>query len=210
MKYHIGSRYQQGFTIVELMIATAILSLILLLTTMVISNIGSLYFKGVNQSRIQDDVRFITDDVAQHLELTDQLLSTGSQNYGITVNAYCIGNTRYSYVLNTQLGTSAGHVAHVLWRDTNTSGSCTPLNLTQSTPPTSMNGSELIAPNSRLTDFTILGPSPYSISLAAAYGDDDLLNLSGLNTTCKGTTGEQFCATASLQTVAVQRITGSP
>ena len=56
---------QAGFTIVELMIATAILSTILLLVTTMMINIGNLYYKGVNQARVQDGVRTLADDVGE-------------------------------------------------------------------------------------------------------------------------------------------------
>jgi hypothetical protein len=68
------------------------------------------------------------------------------------------------------------------------------------------NGTELIAPNSRLTAFTISATSPFTVSIGMAYGTTSVLNLKGLNTTCKDGGGDDFCATASLSTTVVQRI----
>ena len=63
------NKAENGFTIVELMIATTVLSVILLLASVVIIGIGNLFYKGVAQSQTQGDVRTIIDDVSQHLKL---------------------------------------------------------------------------------------------------------------------------------------------
>jgi len=195
---------QKAFTIIELMIATAVFSTILVMVTIMMISIGNLYYKGVNEARVQDDVRSITDEVAQHLELSDAgpLPPAVSPN-GLN-HAYCIGDTRYTFTLNRQIVTQT---PHVLWRDTNpTPDSCSTTNTFLTSPPPATNGSELIAPNSRLTFFSISNTSPYTISVGIAFGDTTLLNLSGINTTCKGNIGDQFCATATLTTTVTQRV----
>jgi prepilin-type N-terminal cleavage/methylation domain-containing protein len=199
-------RSQAGFTIVELMIATAVLSVILLLTTLIIGSMGDLYYKGVNQSRTQDDVRTITEDVSQHLQLSDQTPVAASATFGgIATKAYCIDGTRYSYVLNRQIGTGSTQITHVLWRDSFT-GTCTPLNLSQATP--SANGSELISSNSELTAFTVTlaANQPYTVSVGVGFGDPTQLSGSGITTGCKSGAGDQFCATSSLTTTVVKRL----
>ncbi|HZL07887.1 MAG TPA: prepilin-type N-terminal cleavage/methylation domain-containing protein [Candidatus Dormibacteraeota bacterium] len=224
---------QRAFTIIELMIATAVLSTILLLVTVMMMSIGNLYYKGVNQARIQDDARSIVDDVSQHLQLSDNLpLSATSLNGQIHV--YCIGTVRYTYVLNRQIGTGATQSPDVLWRDDNpVPGSCATTNGFLNSPPPNLNGTELISPNSRLTGFSISASSPYIMSVGVAYGADDLLCdsgsagdcvfqglslhmsqiISGLAPSgtilCKGNIGDQFCSTAGLTTTVVQRITGN-
>lgn len=208
---------QEAFTIVELMIATTILSVILVIVTITMISIGNLYYKGINQARVQDSVRNITDEVSQQLQLSvlppeTPLINPVTARRGVVsaqVYAYCIGTTRYSFILNQQIGsdTTKSQVPHVLWRDSTPPSGCTQnvglLNAALT------GGTELIAPNSRLTGLTISLASPYRLSVSEAYGDSDLLNLSGFNTTCKGQTGDQFCSTASLTTTVVQRITGS-
>jgi prepilin-type N-terminal cleavage/methylation domain-containing protein len=220
----------RGFTIVELLIATAVLSTILVLVSVVMVNIGKLYYKGINQARVQDDARSITDELAQHLSLGDSynhIVGAGGQQ------AYCIGTTRYTYVLYRQVGNdpTKQQSPHVLWRDQlNSLGDCASLpNLGAATP--SANGTEMIAPNSRLTGFNIAGVSPYNLSVGVAYGDNDLLcdigvsnncklgNIStlindpayapgnnGKNIRCKGDIGDQFCATSFLQTTVTRRL----
>lgn len=194
---------QAGFTIIELMIATAVLSTILLLVTIVMISIGNLYYKGINQSRVQDDVRSIADDVSQNLQLSDG--ATTATNG--TTHAYCIGANRYTFVYFQQISSTpaAGQSRHVLWRDANpTPGSCSlaapyTVNLNLATP--SAGGTELIAPNSRLTSFCISGSvtgscnpdkSPYDIQVGVIYGDSDLICDSGYTTPadCAVKTGE--------------------
>lgn len=216
---------QKAFTIVELMIAAAVLSTILVVISATMIGIGTLYYKGINQSQVQDNVRSISDEIAQQLELTDQFKGPSTLTVGTTtIKAYCMNATRYSYVVGQQLGS----IPHVLWRDTDTIGSCTPDDLTNAGLS---GGTELIAPHSRLTNFDIqhTNPSdPYVLTIGVAFGDNDLLcsqsvggscNSPGTTLSaaqfqngdllCKGLSGQQFCGTAKLTTTVVQRISGS-
>jgi prepilin-type N-terminal cleavage/methylation domain-containing protein len=198
---------QKAFTIVELLIATAILSTILVMVTTMMVSIGNLYYKGVNQARVQDDVRNITDEVAQHLQLSDAGPLPPAVSPNGKIKAYCIGDTRYTFTLNTQIGNLAAQSPHVLWRDNNpTPDSCATTNTFLASPPPATNGTELIVPNSSLTFFSISNTSPYTVSVGVAFGDLTLLNLNGLNTHCKGNLGDQFCATSTLTTTVAQRI----
>jgi prepilin-type N-terminal cleavage/methylation domain-containing protein len=202
----------RGFTIVELMIATTVLSVILLLVTGMMISIGNLFYKGVNQARVQDDVRSISDEFAEQLKYSgsDAIQPAAKpETYGSTtynVRVICIAGTRYTYVLGTQIGTGASHIPHVLWRDS-WSGACTQADLTINQP--TPKGVELIAPNSRLSNLIISASSPYDITVTVSYGDDDLMNNPSSTTPiCIGNTGDQFCAVAGLHTIAVRRLLG--
>jgi prepilin-type N-terminal cleavage/methylation domain-containing protein len=233
-------RHQQGFTIVELLIATAILSTILVAVTIVMINISNLYYKGVNQALVQSTARSIEDEISQRLELSSLpkvLTATGLTG----TKAYCIDNTRYTYVIGVQIDHSpppgGGTVLkHVLWRDTiHSADACNVANLAASNPSLgsdaggadASDGTELMAPRSRLISFSI-NPhtSPYKLKVGVAYGDDDLLcspsvpnscNIEDKMGTlpdylhgdlhCKGVKGQQFCSTSNLSTTVVQRLT---
>lgn len=215
---------QRGFTIVELMIATSVLSVILLMTTVVMTGIGRLYYKGINQSRVQGTVRTVGDEIAQKLQLNTRVVqhfapgSNAALVPDANLAAYCIGSSRYSFVTGVQIGTqkagAGAEYKHVLWRDIiPTSAACTPLDL-KSSSPGGAEGQELISPSSRLTEFSITGlggatppiESPYNVRIGVAYGDDDLLtNPTSSSAQCSGSAGGQFCATASLDTRVVQR-----
>jgi prepilin-type N-terminal cleavage/methylation domain-containing protein len=183
---------QSGFTIVELLVATAVLSVILMIVTVVMVGIGNLYYRGINQARIQSNVRSLTDEISQKLQLSDGSSFTVKNpdpsvpGYHIA-HALCIGTTRYNYVLNEQIGSadpvSGSPVKHVLWRDTIAVDGCSVLdNFWKEDIPqvggADDDGSELIAPHSRLSSFDVAQASsnqPYHVSIGVAFGDGDLL-----------------------------------
>lgn len=183
-------KQQRGFTIVELLVATAVLSTILLIVTISIVGIGNLYYKGFNQARIQSSVRTLTDELALKLQLFD---GTRFSNLAVPIappasvadtiiHTTCIGSTRYSYILNTQMGTTLNlggnkDVKHVLWRDSIGTGSCAVLTSFWYSNTPSAGGTELVAPHSRLSTFAVqpMAPGQYKISIGVAYGDGDLL-----------------------------------
>lgn len=186
----IGRKQQRGFTIMELLIATAILSVILLLITTMMISIGNLYYKGINGARVQDAVRNITDGISHDLQLTNQhvVSSAGTSSAGAAEIAYCVADVRYTVSIGHQITSGAAtgtQVKHVLWRDTLTSnGACAPVDLNQAAPNAAAplngtNGAELIPVNSRLTNFNVTTltafPGTYNISVGVAYGDDDLI-----------------------------------
>ncbi len=201
MKFcRLSTSKQQGFTIIELMIATTVVSVILVMTTVIMISIGKLYYKGISQARVQDDVRAITDEIAQQLQLTDTAPLT--QTVGNTTSI-CIGTTRYTFVIGRQIGPDGSltpaQSAHVFWRDTVPDTNCAPpannqlndptlgTNTTTKQLPDGINpfdltarygsdGVELIAPRSRLAAFSINGTAGvYTVSVNIAYGDNDLL-----------------------------------
>lgn len=183
-------KQQSGFTIVELLVATAVLSTILLIVTISIVGIGNLYYKGFNQARIQSNVRTLTDELALKLQLFDgtrfsNLAVPASPPAAVAdtiIHTTCIGSTRYSYIINTQMGTTLNlggnrDVKHVLWRDNIGTGSCTVLTGFWYTDTPSAGGTELIAPHSRLSTFAVqlVSAGQYKVSVGVAYGDGDLL-----------------------------------
>jgi prepilin-type N-terminal cleavage/methylation domain-containing protein len=154
----VKNRNSTGFTILELMIATSVLAVILLLATAVMISIGQLYYKGETQSIIQDNTRSALDQLTKDIQLsTNQPLQSGTDLYeydtsypagAYTAYAFCIQapnyEVRYSYVTQLQVGIkgyttvptiAASQIEHALWRDQIISGSaCTPANLTAANP----------------------------------------------------------------------------
>lgn len=181
-----NKNHQSGFTIVELMIATTVLATLLVLCASVAVQVGRLFYKGVSSSRTQESVRNITDQVVRTLQTTSAMPVPVTQ---AGVQAYCIGSTRYSYVLDRQ----ATQAQRVLWVDQNT-GPCVPdLN--------AANGQELVPQGMRLRTFT-LAPSPdqayWNVDIAIALGADDVFNMDG--TCAPSSSGGQFCDVAELNT----------
>jgi prepilin-type N-terminal cleavage/methylation domain-containing protein len=225
----------KGFTIVELLIALSVLSTILLIASAVMIQISNIYSKGVNSANLQNTTRSINGDLASSLQFSpsapypcvvDNVSCTADNaTYsGVPVRSFCINKTRYSFVLNRELGDDGGaspavHTDHVLWRDTmKTTASCTPLNLTQSNPsqsePSSVDGSgyELVPVHMRLTKFrvaeTAVDSGVYNVSVWLAYGDSDLMKPIDGNghTNCYGDTGSAFCSTALIDSTITRRL----
>jgi prepilin-type N-terminal cleavage/methylation domain-containing protein len=78
------SSAEQGFTIVELMIATTVLSTLLVVVAIVMISIGKLYYKGLNQARLQDNTRNAVTAIAKQLQLNTGDPATRSPAYDAT------------------------------------------------------------------------------------------------------------------------------
>ena len=88
--------HSAGFTIVELMIATLVFSVILTIATVGILNIGRLYRKSLTQSQTQQVARTILDTVSQNIKFNGGSVVSGT-------NIYCLGaGKRLTYSLDTQ------------------------------------------------------------------------------------------------------------
>lgn len=221
--------HQNGFTLLELMIATVIFSVILMATSTMLIQIGKMYYKGVIINRTQETARSVIDTLSQQLQFGANTVTFGPDTqYGstsnkITVRSVCIGTQRYSYAINGQVKSSAPagqyttkhELQHGLWRDTVSTAdalACTPLNLTEVKPTgTSNDGRDLLGQNMRLTSFSI---SPNcnetdicSVSVGIIYGDDNLLIPDANNPTgCGNVAGSQWCATSYLSTQVFKRL----
>jgi prepilin-type N-terminal cleavage/methylation domain-containing protein len=252
----------RGFTIVELMIALSILSVILVISTTVFIQIGRLYTKGVNAANLQNTNRTIMGDVSSAIQfsgaapsactpfpapppptavpITCYATAPGPSDFAtgpVTVRAYafCIGNVRYSYVLNRELGTDSAPNAiagtpanaptpHILWRDTiNQSAACQPLDLSRSPvtwdpssvgwdstrPSDPSNGYEMAGNRMRLTRFNVPPPDSrgvYTIDVWMALGDSDLVQTAtDGHNTCRGGAGTQFCSASDITTSVARR-----
>ncbi|MCL4358169.1 prepilin-type N-terminal cleavage/methylation domain-containing protein [Patescibacteria group bacterium] len=190
-------RNNKGFTIIELMIATTVLSILLLLSSMVLVNVGSLFSKGVNMSNVQNDARSIIQQVASDIQFSGSTLNDGGPTnaisyiyvdygYPVTVYAYCFGDIRYSFVDASSWISIPGDFApsnwpHELWRDKMTGqDSCSPLNIGESNPTcdgnttclSSQGGSELTGDNMHLATFNIVAYNAqlYGIFVGLVFG----------------------------------------
>ncbi len=224
----------KGFTIMELMIAISILSIILLISSMVLVGIGNIYSKGADLSNVQNVTRNIIENVTSTVQFSGAQLNNGAiapvtQDYSfdgknVPVSAYCFGQVRYSFVT----GFLPNGWSHLLWLDKMvTQSNCFPLNISEVVPSCdgdlnciasqSSSGSELIGPNMHLANFKIVqyNPQLYGISVGVAFGQEDMFVSSGNtprlvkdnNYQCSDNAGQQYCATSYLTTFATERLT---
>ncbi len=220
---------QAGFTIIELLIATLIFTIVMLVVTVAIIQFSKQYYKGIISSTTQGVARTLIDDVSRSIQFN------GGDVTQLTIGGegYCIGSAkRYSYARNMQVmdvsPSSTDHQSrHGLVSDTYTS--CTSgspaLGVTTLGSLTTPNARELLGQHMRLSKFDITGNNGvYTITARVVYGDDDLLCSPAANDcagngpstaavlsnaddlTCRAIAGSQFCAASELSTIVKKRV----
>ncbi len=204
---------QRGFTIIELMIATVVFSMILLIVTACILQFSKQYYKGIIASSTQNTARNVMDDIVRSIQF-----DTGSV-YPLTSgpgSGWCIGETkRYSYKLNQQVTDKKPFASnqgfHALVSDTTTtdckgSGALDVANLSAGLSTT--NARELLGQHMRLAKLDIAGSNNlYTVTIRVVYGDDELLtDPTDPGTNCKSSAGSQFCAVSQLTTTVKKRV----
>ena len=223
-----GIKRQAGFTIIELLIATTVFSLVLLMAVAGILQISKQYYQGVTQARVQEAARAVTDEIGESIRFsTDSITMLNLVSGGPEIDAssaddtgyFCLGAKRYTFAIDRQLSPSPSTAPdskeqrHVLWTD-QPAGGCTgpvgDLNIDQP----SADGRELLSENMRLThlelvDLGIAGVNAYRLDIGVAFGDDDLLSVddSGKSKTCEGAfVGGEFCAVSNLSISVTKRL----
>lgn len=199
---------ESGFTIVELMVATLVFSVILTVITVGVMSFTNRYYKGANVSTTQNATQSMLDTITQAIQFGSAIIqpTTSTNNY------FCAGG----YVFTYDKG--------VLYTGSQTGLYMAPMGSTCT--PTTTGGRQLLGNNMRITNLAVNslgggGGHLYNIFITVAFGANDLLcspaqgNCSaGTMTTfwpvsdvrCKTTTGSQFCATSTLTTTVEQRI----
>ncbi|MEK7471955.1 MAG: prepilin-type N-terminal cleavage/methylation domain-containing protein, partial [Patescibacteria group bacterium] len=61
-------RRQLGFTILEVLIASMVFTVVLMICVQVVTRIGQLYFKGVTSSQIQDLTRKLSEEFSGQIQ----------------------------------------------------------------------------------------------------------------------------------------------
>lgn len=226
---------QSGFTILELMIATVVFSVMLLGAAAMLVQIGRMYYKGVVASRTQEATRTIADDVSRAVQFsnkavaqaTPEIVSTSEGD--VTVRAFCIGSTRYTYIMNAQVkadgefnrpyekgANEENYVQRALWRD-DLEGeavvgeeTCVPAKIMDVS--FDGDGKDMLGDGMRLYKLTPPTDNPatglVTFDVGVAYGADNILLTIGENTaSCTGSgLGAQWCATSELSTNVFRRI----
>lgn len=212
---------RDGFTTVELLIASAIFSLVLLIALAGFLQIGRLFYKGVAKTDTQDTAQQILNDVSSSLQTA---VNVSPNTSGNGYNYYCVGSTRYTFNIDKQIDKSAtpnytnagkgnfGLVKDTLPGDT----ACAPPCVQGGTPACSSgfaafhNPQELLGDRMRLSSFGINqstvynSPDLFNVSVMVTYGSNDVIaykNSSNPSTVyCQGGSGNQFCAISLLNT----------
>lgn len=213
-----------GFTIVELLIATLVFTIVLLICLESVSRIGRMYYKGITEANAQQVVRGLSNEFTQQIQFGPEVPSgtlptTGRPGGGI--QRFCIGDYMYKVTMNRTLGDDG--VSSVLKR--------AKFDTALSTCPTTdvafdnqfnidTKSSELAAPGMRVLKLSVGHPdatNPYlwAVSIRIAVGDYDLIDYGGSpddptnyeKAKCRSQdSGTQFCSVNELNSTIVRRI----
>jgi prepilin-type N-terminal cleavage/methylation domain-containing protein len=233
--FQMQGEQQGGFTIIELMVATLIFAVILVVITTGVISFSKGYYKGLNSSATQAAARDLINGIGQGIQYAgDSNTVTWNQISGSPYGVVCAGNVHYYYTLGTEYDGSSANYGVYQTTIGDPGHFCTPgVKFNPTSDPT---GKQLLAPNMRLTDISITPPSSTTsglgyVTVGVAYGDDDLICSTALapsgqggcnpsatalllsdfvangNTvTCKATAGSQFCAAVHLNTAVQPRL----
>lgn len=207
------TKSEHGFTLVELMIATTVFSVFLLIVTTLVLQVTRAYTKGIISSKTQETARVISNELSRAVQFggSDMFIPAATPAPGVT-SYMCIGSQRYTYMLGKQLKTTITNppdqTSHVLVADSVSTcpSGAGPLTITDTKIQR-----ELIGENMRLANLSVsrIGTTNlYTIRVRVAYGDADLLDVPTSQTVlCRGQTGSsQFCAVSELVTTVEKRL----
>jgi type II secretory pathway pseudopilin PulG len=203
-----------GFTVIELLIATTVFSVVLLIFLISFLRIGQLFYKGVSITNTQETARSVIQDMTDDMQfsnVTPQIDPAG--------NYFCIGNHRYAINKGFQVGSAPGY--GILREDL---ANCPPLTGSAfAKPPDPSKGTELLGPGMQVNELTAsqfstdLSPGAIYITIHLVfYGDDKSVLTSSdpayagkewkaPDAVCTGNEqSTQFCAVADYRTTILQ------
>jgi prepilin-type N-terminal cleavage/methylation domain-containing protein len=210
------SKNNSGFTIIELLIATAVFSLMLVIFLSVFIQIGRLFYKGVAISNNQESARNVVQSISDDIRFTkNQPVGDLISNQGY----FCIGQHRYLYTKYFQVGSGAGYGVQ---RQDLSDKNCSPPAQDGVPPdgshPVAGSGFEMLSAGMQLNNISVDCHDP-SLSetqsclirvVVVFYGDDNSVfqGVNGYlspNPSCQGSlTGNQFCSVADYRTTVLQ------
>lgn len=165
---------QKGMTLIELLIATTVFSMVLLIVLYAFLFVSKDYTRSYAESQTQEAARNIVEDISQEVQLNGNSVSTPVGNSHLK-DAYvqCIGQDAYVYQLNVEVLSSTGTHGLVFIPD---GCGAAEADIEAGTLPAFTSGSqELLGNQMRLGQFEIINsPSDdgsYTINLSIGYGN---------------------------------------
>ena len=217
---------KSGFTILELLIATTVFSVILLIVTTGIIKVGNIYYKGIISSKTQDSIRSISNDLSSTIQFANGI-KTDALNPPADQKIFCMGDVRYVYFPNKIFkkdGANDEFNSGLYSEDLASGSKCVVSSTTQCAGLTTIDcykeRRQLLGKNMRVLTLNVakVGSTDnlWAINAKLAYGDDDLLTNDGnpdispatlAGVTCKsGISGSSFCSVAQLDTIVKKRL----
>jgi len=202
----IKLKQQKGFTILELLIATLVLSILLVLCATAIVTVGRIFYKGNTENKVQQTARNVVNDIAQSVQfgvLPDTSIVKGVNDPGTPneVKWICIGKTRYTFYTKAPKSDTR---KYVLWKDQ--PASCSYLNISGPAAP-SVDGRELLGIGMRAPNIDVVSNGPlFTVTATISYGDSDLFTDTDFIKCAGKDKGGQFCASTTINTNVLKRL----
>lgn len=92
-----GRSNTEGFTIIELLIASSVFSVVLLVALTGFIQVGRIFYKGVSDSQTQNVARQIVTDISSSLSNTSSDDAVSTLNTSGGYRYICIGTVRYTW-----------------------------------------------------------------------------------------------------------------
>lgn len=198
--------HQRGFTLIELMLATTVFSIILLIGIAGFVQVGRAYYKGITISQTQEVAKQIVDDVSAQIRLGSSVSSLQTATNGR--DYYCVGSYRYTFKLYNKVDTSAHDFTtnFGLIQDSLPGGSGCGNPFDSPSVPL-VNPAELLGNQMRLLAFSVApvtgSPNLYLLNVEVASGQDSALSdPKSASAVCNNQNGsDQFCAITNINAV---------
>ena len=205
---------EQGFTILELLVASAIFAVVLLTIAVAVLRTTDAYFGGVTSSNTQTTARAAMSELSQAIEFSKAV------NYvpavGSSPGAICVDNIMYMFTLGQEVTDAPPFSAHQGYHAliAEPSATCNPSASWPAGSALPPGARELLGRHMRLSALTAAasGNGLWTVHLRVIYGDDTLLTLQPVAPAnlaaekCANNAGAQFCAVSDLQTSVDQRL----
>lgn len=197
----------KGFTIPELLIATAVFSVILTISMAAFLQIGRMFYKGITISQTKDTAQHILDSVSADLQYSTSG-PTAPISYtlnGATYSYVCIGSSRYIYMQGHMVDASENTNHSLSFGLLHDNAGCgDPFNPAASKYVALKYPVEILGNEMRLSAFSVssVGTSLYNVSVYVTYGEADVLNnaTSPMPTCISDLKSSEFCSTIALGT----------
>lgn len=221
-------RRGSGFTVLELLIATSVFSVLLVVVSAGIISFSHDYYKGITSTKTQVTARSIINDIAQNIQFsaTDDITPEISSGLPDKFVGICIKNTLYTFKLNREVvvpsasyGSNQGPYGLIKEIGTLCSAASFPA---LPTGPLTSSQREMLGLHMRISALKVEPiDNLWRIHVRVAYGDDEVLcsiserncnnntlvsDWDNTDIACKSTVGDQFCAISDLVTSVQQRI----
>jgi type II secretory pathway pseudopilin PulG len=186
---------EDGFTIIELLIASIAFTVLLILVTMIVIQVSRVYYKGVILSNTQNVDSVVMQDVSKDIQFgsnTPNMPVSLPETFG-NFTVYCVGNNIFIYNLGQEFTQISSSNIGLIY------GSSTTCPTNGPNPSTLINKDiqngefqELLSPMMRVVNFSITpksltnlnGSLLYDINIGIAFGSNQALCNSSVVNTC--------------------------